>query len=130
MGTHPRLTHRSVYPENALADGKHANGQNVHGDYVLWRNRVIQERGYDPLRRPLSSQILLSDALIDSETTTGSRPGYKGVHWGIGYNVLYADFHAKWVTDSEKYILQLGIGSGPEGFVNQCKAWEYLASRS
>jgi hypothetical protein len=44
--------------------------------------------------------------------------------------VLYADFHAKWVTDSEKYILQLGIGSGAEGFVNQCEAWEYLASRS
>jgi prepilin-type N-terminal cleavage/methylation domain-containing protein len=130
MGTHPRLTHRSVYPENALANGRHANGHNVHGDYVFWRNWLINNRGYDPLRRPLSAQPLMSDALIDSDTTTGSRPGYKAVHWGVGYNVLYADFHAKWVGDPDRFIMNMEISSGPSGYIEQCRAWEYFASQS
>lgn len=129
MGTHPRLTHRSVYPENALANSTHANGHNVHGNYVFWRNWLIENRDYDPLRRPLSAQPLMSDALIDSDTTTGSRYGYKAVHLGAGYNVLYADFHAKWVGDPDRYIMDLHIGSGEDGFIGQCRAWEYFAAR-
>jgi len=109
-GNHPRITSKSVYPEDLLDE-----------KYVKWREDWMATEGYDPLKRPVASQVLLSDALIGGT--------YKAVHKGAGYNVLYADFHAKWVADPDKYILNMAISSGPIGFPGQCKAWEFFASR-
>ena len=107
-GTYPRITSKSIYPEDCLDE-----------KYISWREDWIASKGYDPLKR--SPQVLLSDALIGD--------GYKAVHKGAGYNVLYSDFHAKWVSDPRKYILNMGISSGTGGFPGQCKAWDYFASR-
>ena len=64
--------------------------------------------------------MLLSDALVGG--------GYKAVHKGDGYNVLYADFHAKWVSDPRHYILNLPISSGPVGSPGMYEAWDYFAA--
>ena len=103
-GRHPRHVQKWVYPVEHLKDY-----------YVDWR----ATKTFDPLRRP--AQVLLSDALIGDT--------YKAVHKGTGYNVLYADLHAKWISDPKGYILNLPISSGPGGSPGMFEAWDYFAAR-
>jgi prepilin-type N-terminal cleavage/methylation domain-containing protein len=116
-GRHPRIGAKSIYAEEFLEPM-----------YQTWRNDWILTNGYDPLKRP--TLVLQSDAILN--TTPGGMEvanSYMGVHKWQGYNVLFTDLHAKWVSDPTKYIRKLGISSGTGGYPGQCKAWDYFAAR-
>jgi prepilin-type N-terminal cleavage/methylation domain-containing protein len=46
-----------------------------------------------------------------------------------GYNVLFTDYHARFVTDPDKKIRSFGGGSGVNGASPLCKAWNLLSKR-
>ncbi|HSW47014.1 MAG TPA: prepilin-type N-terminal cleavage/methylation domain-containing protein [Phycisphaerae bacterium] len=103
-GRHPRDRQRDLYPSEYLID---------------WYEEWMATKSFNPLKRPL--QVLVSDALIGD--------GYKAVHKGKGYNVLFSDLHARWISDPKGYILRLPISSGRGGAFGMYDAWDYFAAR-
>jgi hypothetical protein len=47
----------------------------------------------------------------------------------VGYNVLFSDYHAKWVGDPEGYVRGMKKTSGKEGTLNQYAAFNYFSER-
>ena len=124
--TCPRETAKGVYPTQI------GNGVDVPGIsplYAAWADNKVTTSGYDPRRRIL--QALLADDVISS---------YGGVGMGefvhkTGYNVLFSDYHAKWVPDYKHIIAHINGGKGPtsgsggSGSVPLFEAWEILSSK-
>jgi len=103
-GRHPRDRQKDVYPY----------------EYVLeWYMTWIDTKYFNTLKRSL--QVLTSYALIGGT--------YKAVHKGFGYNVLFNDYHARWIGDPKKYIYNLAISSGSGGANGMYEAWDYFAQR-
>lgn len=115
-GRHPRDTTKGCYPSAGLSPL-----------YVTWADG----KPYDPRTRTV--QALLADDVI-------AYAKYGGVGCGefihrTGYNVLFTDYHAKWVADQKRVIAFINNGKGPtsgaggEGTNPMFEAWEILSSQ-
>ncbi|HSW47285.1 MAG TPA: prepilin-type N-terminal cleavage/methylation domain-containing protein [Phycisphaerae bacterium] len=93
-GNYPRESTKGVYPAEGLSPR-----------YVTWADG----KPYDPRKRPL--QALEADNVI-------AYAKYGGIGLGefihkTGYNVLFTDYHAKWVADPKRIIARIAGGGGP-----------------
>jgi len=115
-GKHPRETSKGCYPSAGLSPL-----------YVTWADG----KSYDPRKRTV--QALLADDVI-------AYAKYGGVGCGefihrTGYNVLFTDYHAKWVADPYRTIAHINGGKGPtsgsggEGSDPLFEAWEIFSSK-
>jgi len=87
--------------------GRDAYKEHVWAGYDSWAQDRIAQGHPDPRKRILKA--LASDNLV-------SRGGGLGMGHFIhrtGYNVLFTDFHAKWVPDPEGIIARINNGIGP-----------------
>jgi prepilin-type N-terminal cleavage/methylation domain-containing protein len=99
--TYPRDAGKGVYPREVGQLGVRSGLSPV---YAAWAD---SKAPYDPRNRTV--QALESDDVISN---------YGGLGMGefihkTGYNVLFSDFHAKWVADPKRIIARLNDGKGP-----------------
>jgi hypothetical protein len=120
------------------ADGKHVYPPEVWHDYFIdtW---LKQQKGYgddykDYVIRMPRMQALLSDEVIGG---AGGQTLVRATH-GNGLNVLYSDYHAKFVQNGPTelksggqpvQLFDLNPTSGPGGALHLYAMWEYLTRR-
>jgi prepilin-type N-terminal cleavage/methylation domain-containing protein len=126
--TYPRDTGKGVYPKEA---GVVKTKPGLSPLYAAWADKKVTSSGYDPRKRIL--QALEADDVI-ATAKAGSIGLGEFVH-KTGYNVLFSDYHAKWVHDYKRIIAHINGGTGPtsgQGGLGNDKlfdAWEILSSK-
>ena len=126
--TYPRDDGKGIYPkEVGVANVK----PGLSPVYAAWADSKAASSGYDPRKRTL--QALQADDVIASAKQDGIGLG-EFVH-KTGYNVLFSDYHAKWVPDRNRIIAHINGGKGPTsgvgggGSTPLFEAWEILSSK-
>lgn len=107
--THPRESVKGVYPKHAGVSATAGNPglPGLSPVYVTWADNKQATTGYDPRGRAI--QALQADDVISNNGGLGLG---EFVH-KTGYNVLFSDYHAKWVADPNRLIARLNGGKGP-----------------
>jgi len=88
-------------------------GDLAYFEWIKWRRISVQMPVYEG-----KLQALLTDDTI-----------HRKAHQAEGYNVLFTDYHARWVPDPQKYIDKLHPTSGPQGRLARWEAWNILSSK-
>jgi prepilin-type N-terminal cleavage/methylation domain-containing protein len=117
-GKSPRTEGKQIYPAS------------VWHEYFI-KSWVIEEKGYtqsnyrEYQRRMPYMQALVSDGLIGGD---GGMSSMAASHQD-GMNVLYSDFHSKFVNDSTGQLRRLSPSSGPGGAKDLYTIWETFSLR-
>lgn len=117
-GQHPRIGVKNIYSPKGIVD----NGGIWNDNYLIWLAREKGLSGADAMNyNPPSVQALESDQIIG-----GPEMGWvRNLHEN-GLNVLYSDFHAKFVKDNAEGLLKTDATSGTGGAVQLYTMWDYF----
>jgi len=110
-----------IYEPNWMYYEGSTNDKDLGPSQMNYRSWV-QTQMLNPKNKPYIGKYhaLMSDILVQTTPNHAYPPGY---------NVLYLDYHAKFVSDPDGYVVSLPKSSGPNGRKGLYAAFNYFAKR-